>query len=245
MASATALAIADLANGTPIANFNWSARGVAPLAYIRGMAVSFARTYCKMNANRDAASETAVAADPNDAATDALAFFSTEFSNLSMDNSSSGADVLRHVFVLLTGLGMRESSGQFCTGRDPGANNTAADTAEAGLFQTSFNSAGSHFLLPAMFQQYKGLTDFQDIFSVGVACKPFDAQNWGAGDGADFQDLTKKCPAFAVEYAALAVRKTRQLWGPINAKTLELKQEADDLFRSVSNFVDTNGIAEV
>jgi len=245
MASSTALAIADLANGTPIASFNWADRGVAPPAYVRGMAVGFARTYCKLNANRDAASETAVAVDPNDTATDALAFLATDFANASMDNSNSGVDVLRHVFVLLMGLGMRESSGQFCTGMFQPDNNTDAATAEAGLFQVSFNSASAHFLLPAMFQQYKGSTDFQDIFSVGVTCDADNWKNWGTGDGQDFQALTKNCPAFAVEYAALAVRKVRQLWAPINKSKVELKSEADDLFKTVCTYVDTNGITEV
>ena len=38
------------------------------------------------------------------------------------------------------GLGMRESSGQYCCGRDTSEDNTTADTAEAGLFQMSWNA---------------------------------------------------------------------------------------------------------
>ena len=49
---------------------------------------------------------------------------------------------LRRLFVLLMGLGMRESSGQYCEGRDRSAHNTSADTAEAGLFQVSFDLIG-------------------------------------------------------------------------------------------------------
>jgi len=67
----------------------------------------------------------------------------------------------------------------------------------------------------------------------------------GVGAGNDFQDLTKNCPAFAVEYAALALRKIRRHWGPINNKTAELKPECDDLFKSVCAFIDSNGITEV
>jgi hypothetical protein len=244
MASDIALHIADLANGSNIANYGWQDRGVAPLAYIRGMAVCFARVYCKLNKDRDAASETAMA-DSGDASVDALSHYAQEFSDLGMDNSSAGTDVLRHVFVLLTGLGMRESSGKFCTGRDTSAANTGANTAEAGLFQVSFNSSSAHFLLGALFDQYKGSADFQDIFADGVTCGPADWQNWGTGDGADFQALTKQCPAFAVEYAALGLRKIRTHWGPINRKTAELKTEADDLFKAVSKFVDDNRISDV
>jgi len=35
---------------------------------------------------------------------------------------------------------MRESSGQYCCGRDTSEDNTTADTAEAGLFQMSWNA---------------------------------------------------------------------------------------------------------
>lgn len=39
---------------------------------------------------------------------------------------SSGVATLRHVFVLLFGLGMRESSGRYCEGRDRSVSNTTA-----------------------------------------------------------------------------------------------------------------------
>ena len=42
------------------------------------MAVGFGRLYCKMNAERDAPSETA-AADTGDASSDGLAFYAAEF----------------------------------------------------------------------------------------------------------------------------------------------------------------------
>jgi hypothetical protein len=244
MASDTALDIAALADGSDIMSYAWNDRGVAPRGYIRGMAVAFGRVYCKMNAGRDAASEMSMA-DSGDDSIDALAWYAPEFATLGMDNTSAGVDVLRHLFVLLTGLGMRESSGRHCEGRDMSAGNTSADTAEAGLFQVSRNSIGAHFLMGALFDQYGGSTDFQDIFQDGVSCGAASWQNWGTGDGADFQALTKACPAFAVEYAALGLRKIRRHWGPIGHKTAEVKTECDDLFKSVCRFIDDNGITEV
>jgi hypothetical protein len=244
MSSATALSIAALADNSAIANYSWNDRGTAPSGYLRGMAVMFGRVYCKMNANRDAASAMSMA-DSGDGSVDALAWYAPEFAALGMDNSNPGTDVLRHLFVLLTGLGMRESSGRYCEGRDASATNTDAATAEAGLFQVSHNSIGAHFLLGALFDQYKGLTDFEDIFSGGVTCSNASWANWGAGDGHDFQALTKACPAFAVEYAALALRKLRRHWGPIARKTAELRPECDDMFLSVCSFIDSNGITEV
>jgi hypothetical protein len=244
MSSDTALSIAAMADASAIAGYQWSDRGVAPKGYLRGMAVAFGRVYCKLNAGRDAASEMAMP-DSGDAGTDALAWYANEFSALGMDNSNAGGDVLRHVFVLLTGLGMRESSGRYCEGRDMSAGNAGGETAEAGLFQVSHNSIYAHFLLSALYDQYKGSTDFQDIFREGVACSAASWKSWGAGDGQDFQALTKACPAFAVEYAALALRKIRSHWGPIIRKTAELRPECDDLFQSVASYIDANAITEV
>lgn len=241
MSSDTALKLATLADDSDILNFSWNERGVAPRGYIRGMAVMFGRVYCKMNAERDAASEMATA-NTGDASVDALTWFAGEFDQLGMDNSSPGVDVLRHLFVLLTGLGMRESSGKHCEGQ---GGNTGADTAEAGLFQVSHDSIGAHFLLGALFDQYKGSTDFLDIFQEGVSCGSDAWKNWGAGAGRDFQALTKSCPAFAVEYAALLLRKNRRYSGAINNKTVELRPECDDLFKSVCAFIDNNDITEI
>jgi hypothetical protein len=244
MASDIALNLAGLADNSAIASYQWLDRGVAPRGYLRGMAAAFGRLYCKLNQNRDAASEMAMA-DSGDGATDALAWYGNEFSSLGMDNSNAGPDVLRHLFVLLTGLGMRESSGRYCEGRDTSAGNTGGETAEAGLFQVSHNSIYAHFLLAALYAQYRGATDFQDIFREGVTCNGTSWNNWGAGDGRDFQALTKACPAFAVEYAALALRKIRTHWGPVIRRTAELRPECDDLFQSVAAYIDANGITEV
>ena len=49
---------------------------------------------------------------------------------------------------------MRESSGKYCEGRDKSADNTTAETAEAGLFQTSFNARRSSPLLPKLFAEF-------------------------------------------------------------------------------------------
>ena len=236
--------IPALADAADISSFAWKNRGQAPHGYTRGMALAFGRAYCNMTAGRDAASEMAMA-DSGDGDTDALAWYAPEFAALNMDNSSAGADTLRHLFVLLTGLGMRESSGRHCEGRDTSTTNTGPETAEAGLFQVSHNSMSAHFLLNALFEQYKGLTDFDDVFKSGVVCSAASWKNWGSGEGAEFQALTKSCPAFACDYAALALRKIRTHWGPINRKAAELRPEADDLFSQVAAYIDANAITEI
>ena len=80
MSSDTALSIAALADGSDIAGYSWNDRGVAPKGYIRGMAVMFGRVYCKMNANRDAASEMATA-DSGDDSVDALTWYAPSSAN--------------------------------------------------------------------------------------------------------------------------------------------------------------------
>ena len=151
--------------------------------------------------------------------TDALSWYQGRFELLNMSNDAAGADTLRHLFVLLIGLGMRESSGRYCEGRDTTADNVTADTAEAGLFQTSWNAHVASAMLPALFTAYSdGRDGFASVFSEGVTCGHGDWANYGDGQGEEFQKLSKACPAFAAEFAALGLRVLRKHWGPINAR---------------------------
>jgi hypothetical protein len=49
----------------------------------------------------------------SDAGVDALATYRARFRAAGMSNASDGVDTLRHVFVLLIGLGMMESAGRY------------------------------------------------------------------------------------------------------------------------------------
>lgn len=236
--------IAALAATSPIRTYDWLDRGRAPRGYTKGMAVAFGRTYCKWKRG-DQTARTIAAAASQDGQTDALAWYAATFSALNMSNAVAGADVLRHVFALLMGLGMRESSGQHCEGRDMSATNVTAATAETGLFQVSFNSINAHPRLRTLFNAYAGSNDFAGIFAEGVTCGPNDWKDWGTGEGKEFQRLTKACPAFAVEYAALGLRVVRRHWGPINRRRAEVKRDAERLFRSVQDLIDSEGITEV
>jgi hypothetical protein len=102
---------------------------------IEGMALTYARVYCKFKAGNAVLADMAQP-DSTNPAHDALSWYAPQFANAGMDNAVAGADTLRHLFVLLVGLGMQESSGRYSCGRDTTADNTGADTAEAGLFQT-------------------------------------------------------------------------------------------------------------
>ena len=182
-------------------------------------------------------------AKPNsaDGAHDALAWYDPIFVAAGMSNDAAGADTLRHLFVLLIGLGKRESSGKYCEGRDRSASNTTAETAEAGLFQTSFNARTASPLLPTIFAAYsENPSGFVRVFKEGVSCSAADLENFGSGDGAEFQRLSKACPAFAAEFAALGLRHLRTHWGPINRKGAEVRPECDAMLRQVQAAVDAS-----
>ncbi|GCA72169.1 hypothetical protein MiYa_03719 [Microcystis aeruginosa NIES-2519] len=230
--------IIEVAANSQIARYHWLDRGVAPKGYIKGMAVVYAKVYCQLKAANPFAKEMAKANTGN-SDKDALAHYAQKFRDLGMNNSVAGVDTLRHLFVLLIGLGMRESSGKHCEGRDHSASNATAETAEAGLFQTSYNARNSHLLLPQLFEQYlANSSGFIEIFKEGVTCPPQDWENYGEGKGKEFQRLSKACPAFAAEFAAIGLRNLRKHWGPINRLEAEICPEADALLQEVQKIVD-------
>jgi hypothetical protein len=232
--------IVALTAASDLAQFRWKDRGVAPAGYIKGMALVYGRVYCKWKAGDPAAIDMAQA-ESGDAARDALTWYRDIFRALGMDNGSAGVDTLRHLFVLLIGLGMRESSGKHCTGRDTTAGNTTAETAEAGLFQASYNARSASPLMSALFSQYlANPSGFIEVFREGVRCSAGDHENFGSGDGKEFQRLCKECPAFAAEFAAVGLRHNRKHWGPIIRKQAEIRPECDQLLSQVQAAVDAS-----
>jgi hypothetical protein len=150
------------------------------------------------------------------------------------------------LFVLLIGLGVRESSGSYCEGRDRSAKNTAASTAEVGLFQTSFNAKSASPLFPQLFKQYSANpSGFVDIFKEGVQVRQSDLENFGSGAGKEFQRLSKECPAFAAEFAAVGLRNIRQHWEPITRRQVEIRDECNTMLLQVQNAVDRLGLSGI
>jgi hypothetical protein len=225
------------ATASPLMKHDWTDRGRAPAGYTKGMAAAFADVYRELKA----ADPVAVAATEPPAgapAKDVLDWYDAALSAAGVGRGSTPEDRLIQIFSILIGLGMRESSGQHCEGRDMSAANSDADTAEAGLFQVSHNSIAAHALLPGLSAAYRGRTDLLDVFKEGVRCKASALKNWGSGAGRDFQELTKQCPAFAVRYAALLLRVSRKHWGPINTRKAEILPAAGKLFRDIKALVD-------
>jgi hypothetical protein len=223
-----------------IARYAWRDRGVAPIGFTQGMALAFASSYRRLQAGHPAVIEMAKARTSSDK--DALHVYKVQFDNLAMSNEQSGPDTLRHLYALMLGHSMRESSGRHCEGRDQSANNTSSDTAEAGLFQTSYNahSASSPEFDNLMAEFGNDEAEcYLHAFEDGVSCSSSEWSSYGSGAGRDFQDLCKSCPAFAVETAALTLRNLANHYGPIINKQTELKEEADDMFTDVQRYVDS------
>ena len=134
-----------------------------------------------------------VAAGANNA-TDAVARYRNTFLNFGADvngDDGGGVAVLRALFTILFGLGMRESEGKHCVGWDhdkvTGWNNPAKavvpteTNAEAGLFQLSYDvGVGVAGDFKDLYDKYRERPDsgFLDAFSEGVVC--------GIAKGADF-----------------------------------------------------------
>jgi hypothetical protein len=148
---------------------------------------------------------------------------------------------------------MMESSGKYCEGRDVSQCFTTADSAEAGLFQTSYGARHFSPALPGLFQSYSADQSrcLLEIFQGSITCKIRQSHNprcpsvtsgvAGAGSGADWQKLTKICPSFATEYGAVVLRKHGGLQGefnPIRKRQAELRPECDSMLRGVQTYVE-------
>jgi hypothetical protein len=237
--------ITRIAEESAAADIRWKDRGPAPRGYIKGMALVFARCYCKLQAG-DPVAIAMAKANTGNTDRDALAWYAQKLHNAGLNVDASGVATLRHLFVLLIGLGMRESSGRYCEGRDRSADNVKAETAEAGLFQTSFNARSASSLLPTIFQSYTNdPAGFLEIFREGVKSTEADLNNFGTGAGQAFQKLSKESPAFATEFAAIVLRNQRSHWGPINRKEVEIKPACNDMLKEVRNAVDNLGITSI
>ena len=232
--------ITQIAANSPLARVSWEDRGRAPIGYIKGMAVMFAVAQQKLAQGHPATLEMAKPATGGNSR-DALDHYSSMFAALGMHNDLGGVETLRHLFVLLIGLGMRESSGRYCEGYDREENRDplTSESAEAGLFQMSWNARSISPFIAPLFDEYKRSGGgFKSIFAEGVTPTSKDLETVGSGEGASFQQTCKERPGLAVETAAIGLRKhggANGHWGPIRKRKAELRREADDMLRQVQN----------
>lgn len=205
------------------------AKSSVPRGYTLGMAESYRRMRARLIAfPRDRYIAAIIASPDENRLTDALTHYRHIFERLGLDVRRNETDRLRALYLLLYELAVRESDGRYYLGVDAGPNKPTDEAArmnstnlddlrkiaretEAGLFQSSWNFARNNELAAALFDDFRGerRTDrLLEIFSEGVG-KPrqSDLRNWGVGTGTAFQKLAKEAPNFAVEYAALTLRK--------------------------------------
>jgi hypothetical protein len=168
----------------------------------------------------------------------------------------SDKDVLSHykltpdslnLYTLMIGAGMRESSGKYCEGKDASASNTSSTSAEAGMFQTSYNAFASSPELPILFNEYKNNKhNCLDVFKEGIKCSAASLKNYGSGDGLKYQEMAKTCPAFAVQVGAITFRSLYKHYGPLINKAAEARPECKTMLTEVKAVVDANpGICEL
>lgn len=241
----TVAGIVTLAVGSDLIHHNWGGRGLAPRGYIKGMATAFGVLYARWRRGPDALTAIMAAANSRNAQTDALSWYAGIFTQAGMSNDGPDADTLRHLLVLMTGLGMRESAGNCFEGRDMSASNVSADSAEAGLFQMSYDIRGGCPLIASMLAAEQIATSDEDsllsIFREGAHATDAGMRNYGTGDGATFQRLLKARPLFSVECCGVGLRRLRSHWGPVNRREAELVPGADVLFKAVQALVDAEG----
>lgn len=209
-------AVVSMAGSSACAKYSWRYnQGVAPRGFPKGVALSYARSYCKLNT---ADSAVQVMAQPlGDEAKDALAFYSA----MPAIPSETPVERLRSVYALSLGLGMLESSGRptIAAPYDSANPHPSSETAEAGLFQTSWDSRGKSPALLPLYDAFKADPSNRHChfatFMEGVK-HPLTGPI-GDNAGAEFQQFTKTCPGFATAYVAIMLRVNRKHYGPVKS----------------------------
>lgn len=221
-----------MAQTSEIADFAWPSRGVPPPGYIAGMALCFAY------AMNDVKTFDHTTGPLGSSSKDALAWYQNELTSKGC-LIGTPYDRLRSLFVLMMGLGPRESSGKYCEGRDMSASNVQSDTCEAGLFQTSWNirsfSTAISPLLPAFWKNPNG---FLHEFKEGISPTANNLNSYGSGDGVCYQFLSRFAPLFHVMVTAVGLRVAKSHWGPVERREVTIKKEADDLLKQVQELIE-------
>jgi hypothetical protein len=231
-------AVTALAKASPLMFYSWPDRGRSPPGYLPGMALCYALALVQLQEGKPWVDVMAQDAVPGGDDYDALAWYESEFENLGFDLTVPGVECLRALFTLMIGLGMRESSGKYCEGRDMSADNMASDTCEAGLFQMSWNMETAAPEMGELFGEYwDDPNGFLGMFAIDVNPTSANLDVYGSGEGASFQWLAKYSPAFAVMTTAVGLRLRKDHWGPIKRKEVTLSPDAVRLLQAVEMLV--------
>lgn len=253
--------IIKIVNESEVLNYNWKDRGIAPKGFLYGLSLVYAKAYSIFKhgfqhgvsaSEEDEFIFAMIKPINSDSKNDAIAKYShllTEHgANLSIENET----ILRSVFTLLFGLGMRESSGKYCTGWDRGKLTgwgnpekvvmPTSINSEAGLFQVSYDIGFSSGTLERLYELYKRRGDdpFLDYFRQQVKCSSSQLENFGEGEGVNYQVFCKTHPSFAVMSTAMMLRQKARHWGPIRKDTLEIITQVWSLLIDIENEINND-----
>ena len=194
---------------------HWKERGRAPIGYIKGMALLYAKHHCTPSETTKHFNHAKV-----DSIQDVLNIY--------------GKSSMRDLFTLAISAGMYESSGKYTCGRDRSANFTSEDGAEAGIFQTSYNASYADPYMKTM-APYKD-DCLLDVFKEGVPpSSAANAENWGkvGTKGYEYQALSKVCPAYHAEFSLIAMRKLNRHFGPSRSGKLEFNSTCYQMLEEI------------
>lgn len=229
-------AISKIVFGSECSKHVFGNRGKPPIGYLKGLAHAYARSILR----KDLAG-TVMGRDLGNSSKDVLALYG--FSQ----KDSLGR--IRDLYTMMIGLGMRESSGWYGTGRDSSADNTSSNTAETGLFQQSYNlkdgmDKDGKDALALLYSEYSASRSLclEGVFVEGKSSsKTMDTKYWSLSSetpanreaGLKFQQVTRECPALATEYAAVGLRGSYPHWGPAKRKEAEAYGPCRDMLAKV------------
>lgn len=230
--------ISNIVEASPeCTKYFWKDRGRAFRSYVDGMALMYAKQVCGQGSDfikQDKINSTFYIKWQNKhyPHRDALEYYGISGSEL-------------NTYTFLIGLGMRESNGRYCKGRDRSQNYVEGHEAEAGIFQMAWVARLFNTEMPAIYEAYKsGKKSCElDAFKspeVTRRCDSYDAKIFGNGEGRNWQVLTKKCPAFAVEWAALLIRSNYRHFGPIIRKEVEYRNACRVMLQKVEKVAKAN-----
>lgn len=207
-----ALTVDQIAASSACAAYHWRDRGVAPIGYIKSVVRAFQRSVCE---KRPVIAQALGSTDK-----DALAWYGKEANAV-------------NTYTLLLGLGIRESSGNYTEGYDTSAGPETASEAEAGAFQFSYNSINANGALRPLYDSYQRQPGrcLLEVFKEGT--RQTTGPSRGVGEARSFQDFTKACPAFQMEYGAALIRVLRRHFGPLNRKEAEFRPECAAMLAEV------------
>lgn len=225
-------ALLSIVDASKMRSVDWGhGQGKAPAYYLRGMTVAFAAMLVRLDAGDPYVVAMARGLAPK---SDVLTKYAGNF-DFADGVGSHPHITLQALLTIMVSLGMHESSGRHCCGKDAAEPNVSHDTAESGLFQTSWNASYGVKALAGLLESYRGRTDLLDIFR--TKCSEANLKNWGDGIGVDYQKTAKECPAFAIDFTAVAMRHVQRHWYPINKDMVTVSAEAFNHFTLVANFV--------